>query len=40
MLDVLRTTYPDVEFVLSGAIGEHPSVIQAMAAATLEVAGL
>ncbi len=40
MLGVLRSTYPEVEFSLSGAIGEHETVVQAMAAAALEVAGL
>ncbi len=40
MLDTLRQTYPEVEFVLGGAIGENETVVQAMATATLEVAGL
>ena len=40
MLEVLRSTYPAVEFSLSGAIGEHEKVVQAMADAALEVAGL
>ena len=40
MLEVLRSTYPAVEFSLGGAIGEHEIVVQAMAAAALEVAGL
>jgi sirohydrochlorin cobaltochelatase len=40
MLDILRSTYPNVEFSLGGAIGEHETVVQAMANAALEVAGL
>ena len=40
MLAVLRCTYPNVEFSLGGAIGEHDTVVQAMAGAALEVAGL
>lgn len=40
MLDALRRTHAGVEFELSGAIGEHETVVQAMAAAALEVAGL
>lgn len=40
MLAVLRSTYPDVEFSLGGAIGENEIVVQAMATAALEVAGL
>lgn len=39
MLEVLRCTYPNVEFSLGGAIGEHDTVVQAMAGAALEVAG-
>jgi sirohydrochlorin cobaltochelatase len=39
MLAVLRCTYPNVEFSLGGAIGEHDTVVQAMASAALEVAG-
>jgi len=39
MMETLRTTYPDVEFVLGGAIGEHEIVVQAMAEAALAVAG-
>ena len=39
MLAVLRCTYPNVEFSLGGAIGEHDTVVQAMAGAALEVAG-
>jgi hypothetical protein len=39
MLEVLRCTYPNVEFSLGGAIGEHDTVVQAMASAALEVAG-
>ncbi|MBS1131255.1 MAG: Cobalamin [Proteobacteria bacterium] len=40
MIEALRAKYPDVEFSLAPAIGEHEMVVQAMAAATLEVAGL
>lgn len=40
MLEALRSTYPEVEFSLAGAIGEHESVVQAIALATIEVAGL
>jgi len=39
MLDALRRKYPQVDFLLGGAIGEHETVIQAMAQAALEVAG-
>lgn len=35
----LRSTWPEVEFSLSGAIGEHESVVQAMALAALTEAG-
>jgi len=40
MLEALRSTYPNVEFSLGNAIGEHELVVQAMATAALEVAGL
>ena len=40
MMEVLRSTYKNVEFSLGGAIGENEIVVQAMANATLEVAGL
>jgi len=40
MLAALRETYPQVEFSLGNAIGEHELVVQAMATAALEVAGL
>ena len=40
MLATLRSTYPAVEFVLGGAIGEHEIVVQAMADATLISAGM
>lgn len=40
MLDVLRSTYPEVEFTLTPPIGENESVIHAMAAAVLGEAGL
>jgi sirohydrochlorin cobaltochelatase len=39
IIDVLRSTYPNVDFSLGGAIGEDESVIQAMAMATLNFAG-
>jgi sirohydrochlorin cobaltochelatase len=40
MLDVLRSTYPEVQFSLGAAIGENEIVVQAMATAALAVAGL
>ena len=40
MMELLRSTYKNVEFSLGGAIGENEIVVQAMANATLEVAGL
>jgi sirohydrochlorin cobaltochelatase len=40
MIEKLRSTYPQVEFSLGNAIGEHELVVQAMATAALEVAGL
>lgn len=40
MLEVLRSTFPEVEFLLEGAIGENEMVVQAMAGAALSVAGL
>jgi sirohydrochlorin cobaltochelatase len=40
MIVQLQATYPEVDFSLAGAIGEHEAVIQTMAAAALEVAGL
>ncbi|AXS79222.1 sirohydrochlorin chelatase [Dechloromonas sp. HYN0024] len=40
MLAALRASYPHVEFSLGNAIGEHELVVQAMATAALEVAGL
>ncbi len=40
LIENLRSTYPNVEFSLGDAIGEHELVVQAMATATLEVAGL
>jgi len=40
MIDILQSTYPQVEFSLGNAIGEHEMVVQAMASAALEVAGL
>ena len=40
MLDELRSTYPDIGFSLCTAIGENEAVVQAMAAAALQEAGL
>ena len=40
LLEKLRSTHPEVEFSLGGVIGEQEIVVQAMATATLEVAGL
>ena len=40
MMELLRSTYPKVEFSLGNAIGEHELVVQAMATAALEVACL
>lgn len=40
MMETLHKLHPGVEFTLAGAIGEHDQVIQAMAGAALEVAGL
>ena len=40
MVAMLRSTYPNVEFSMSGAIGENEIVVQAMATAGLEAAGL
>ena len=40
MLDRLRSTWPEVRFSLGGAIGENEIVVQAMATAALETAGL
>jgi sirohydrochlorin cobaltochelatase len=40
MLAALRASYPAVDFSLGNAIGEHETVVQAMAGAALEVAGL
>ena len=40
MLAALRDAHPDVEFIQGDAIGEHETVIQAMAAAALQEAGL
>lgn len=40
LLDGLRNTYPGIEFSLSGAIGEDESVVQAMAVAARDIAGL
>lgn len=40
MLARLRADWPAVDFVLAGVVGEHEAVVQAMAAATLQEAGL
>ncbi len=40
IIEMLRSTYPEVEFSLGGAIGEDEAVIQAMALATLKFAGM
>lgn len=40
MIEALRSTYPDVQFCLCGAIGEQEAVIQAMAVTALREAGL
>jgi sirohydrochlorin cobaltochelatase len=40
MLNGLRSTYPDVQFSLGAAIGENEIVVQAMASAALQAAGL
>ena len=39
IIDLLRSTYPTVEFSLGGAIGEDEMVVQAMAVATLKFSG-
>lgn len=40
ILAMLRSTYPEVEFSMNGPIGEDEIVVQAMATAGLEAAGL
>ena len=40
MLERLRSTYPDVQFSLGAAVGENEIVVQAMARAALQAAGL
>jgi sirohydrochlorin cobaltochelatase len=40
MLESLHCAYPRVQISLSGPIGEQESVVQAMAAAAIELAGL
>jgi sirohydrochlorin cobaltochelatase len=40
MIAALRIAFPNVEFSLGNAIGEHELVVQAMATAALDVAGL
>lgn len=39
MLALLRSTHPEVRFLLAGAIGENEIVVQAMAEAALKSAG-
>lgn len=39
MIEQLRSTHPQVEFLLAGAVGEHELVVEAMAAAALELTG-
>ena len=39
MLARLRSTHPEAQFSLAGAIGENETVIRAMADATLKLAG-
>ncbi len=39
IIELLRSTYPTVEFSLGGAIGEDEMVVQAMAVATLKFSG-
>lgn len=40
MIAALRSAHPGVEIALAAVIGEQEAVVQAMAAAALEVAGL
>lgn len=40
LLEKLRSAHPEVQFSLGSVIGEQEIVVQAMATATLEVAGL
>jgi sirohydrochlorin cobaltochelatase len=40
LLEKLRSAHPEVDFSLGSVIGEQEIVVQAMAAATLELAGL
>jgi sirohydrochlorin cobaltochelatase len=40
MLAMLRSTYPQIDFLLGDAIGENEIVVQAMATAALAAAGL
>jgi sirohydrochlorin cobaltochelatase len=40
LLEKLRSAHPEVQFSLGGVIGEQEVVVQAMAAAAIEVAGL
>ncbi|MCK6411066.1 MAG: CbiX/SirB N-terminal domain-containing protein [Azonexus sp.] len=40
MLEKLRSTWPQAEFCLTGPVGEHDLVVQAMAAAVQAMAGI
>jgi sirohydrochlorin cobaltochelatase len=40
MIDALRSTHPGVDISLAAVIGEQDTVVRAMAAAAVEVAGL
>ncbi len=40
MIEQLRSTWPTVEFSLSGPVGEQPSVIDAMAEAAIVMSGV
>ena len=40
MLERLRSTWPDVDFSLTGPVGEHDLVVQAMVEATQAMAGM
>ena len=40
LVNAMRATYPGVEFVLTGPIGEQPAVMAAMAKSARELAGL
>ena len=40
MIDALRSTHPGIDISLAAVIGEQDTVVRAMAAAAVEVAGL